>query len=154
MLLLWQTGCTSIPAQSNVYFLLCDCNLRVTKFWETDLHISLSIRCMYCNSVHHCVVCVQGCPCLCDQWWSAERHEQWRVRWGTTEPSRDGVCKNVPSAETDHCGELSTSGTLNTHIHTHLYSFKSINIGTVKVNILIQCGTLWGWSMRRQQGRR
>lgn len=69
------------------------------------------------NSLHHCFVW-QRCPCLCDQRWSAEGNEQWRVRRGTTEPSRDGVCKDVPSAETDYCGELSASGK-STNIRTY-----------------------------------
>lgn len=60
--------------------------------------------------VHSLSHCVQGSPCLRDQRVSAEGDEQWRVGWGASKPSWDGVRTNVPAAEVDHCGKLPASG--------------------------------------------
>lgn len=96
------------PLQYSVYFLLCD--LVWLTVWSSSCKNSQEIHWTVVNLNACMCLCSQGRPCLRDQRRSAERHEQRRVRWRATEPSWDGVCKNIPSAEIDHCGELSTSG--------------------------------------------
>lgn len=99
-----------ITTEISIIVLLQECDWTAVFLWIFIL----------CNSGCHCGVCVQGRPSLCDQRWSAERYEQWGAGWGTAKPSGDGVCENISSAETDYCGELSTSGKY-TQTRTHRF---------------------------------